>query len=194
MWFAKFCCCFPENIPCPQGSQVHLSSLRCYWLSEMAVSWFEAQASCRTTLGGDLAAADSLELQSFFLHAFPVWVWRTIYTIIHIIFSRELSVFCDLCVYCRGLMMTLVLRRICFFSLFLIFNTERVTFCILGKPLCGYGWRTLTRKGLFSHKVQYGGTKMMIIQGSALRWHWEPWEGGGRPSVQDNTISSVKWK
>ncbi|XP_063338226.1 polycystin-1 [Pelmatolapia mariae] len=68
-----------ENIPCPLGSQVHLTSLRCYWLSEMAVSWFEARASCRTALGGDLAAAESLELQSFFLHAFPVkttvWVW-----------------------------------------------------------------------------------------------------------------------
>lgn len=193
MWFAKFCCCFPENIPCPQGSQVHLTSLRCYWLSEMAVSWFEAWASCRTTLGGDLAAADSLELQSFFLHAFPLWVWRTIYTIIHIIFSWELSVF---------LWFVCLLQRTNddpgsqedMLSLFLIFNTERVTFCILGKPLCGYGCRTLTRKGLFSHKVQYGGTKMMIVQGSALRWHWEHWEGGGRPSVQDNTISSVKWK
>ncbi|XP_049915502.1 polycystin-1 isoform X2 [Epinephelus moara] len=68
-----------EDIPCPNGGQIHLASRRCYWLSEMTSSWPEAQDSCRETEGGDLASADSLELQNFIHYAFPltttVWVW-----------------------------------------------------------------------------------------------------------------------
>ncbi|XP_067432834.1 polycystin-1 [Thunnus thynnus] len=68
-----------EDIPCPKGGQIHLSSLQCYWLSEMTSSWSEAQGSCRQTQGGDLAAADSLELQNFLHNSFSVkstvWVW-----------------------------------------------------------------------------------------------------------------------
>ncbi|XP_070847293.1 polycystin-1 [Chaetodon trifascialis] len=68
-----------EDIPCPKGGQIHLGSWRCYWLSEMASSWPEAQDSCRETQGGDLASADSLELQNFIHYSFPVkttvWVW-----------------------------------------------------------------------------------------------------------------------
>ncbi|XP_054860443.1 polycystin-1 isoform X2 [Amphiprion ocellaris] len=68
-----------ENIPCPKGGHIHLASLRCYWLSEMTSSWFEAQDSCKETPGGNLASADSQELQSFIFYSFPVkttvWVW-----------------------------------------------------------------------------------------------------------------------
>ncbi|XP_038592316.1 polycystin-1 [Micropterus salmoides] len=68
-----------EDIPCPKGGQIHLPSQRCYWLSEMTFSWPEAQDSCRETQGGDLAYADSLELQNFIHYSFPVkttvWVW-----------------------------------------------------------------------------------------------------------------------
>ncbi|XP_062299163.1 polycystin-1 [Scomber scombrus] len=68
-----------EDIPCPKGGQIHLSSLRCYWLSELTSSWSEAQGLCRQTLGGDLTAADSLDLQNFLHNSFPVktteWVW-----------------------------------------------------------------------------------------------------------------------
>ncbi|KAM9837407.1 polycystin-1 [Aulostomus maculatus] len=68
-----------EDVLCPKGSHIHLSSLRCYWLSESTSSWSEAQDSCRHTQGGDLAAADSLDLQKFLHNSFPVrtsvWVW-----------------------------------------------------------------------------------------------------------------------
>ncbi|KAM3834002.1 polycystin-1-like, partial [Diretmus argenteus] len=64
---------------CPKGGRIHLASLRCYWLSEMELSWSEAQASCQDTQGGNLAAADSPELQNFIHYSFPmkatVWVW-----------------------------------------------------------------------------------------------------------------------
>ncbi|XP_044035256.1 polycystin-1 isoform X2 [Siniperca chuatsi] len=69
----------PEDISCPKGGQIHLPSRRCYWLSEMTSSWFEAQDSCRETQGGDLASAHSLELQNLIHYSFPVkttvWVW-----------------------------------------------------------------------------------------------------------------------
>ncbi|XP_027144915.1 polycystin-1 [Larimichthys crocea] len=68
-----------EDIPCPKGSRIDLSSWRCYWLSEMTSSWSEAQDSCGETQGGELASADSLELQNFIHYSFPVkntvWVW-----------------------------------------------------------------------------------------------------------------------
>ncbi|XP_071319469.1 polycystin-1 [Trachinotus anak] len=68
-----------EDIPCPKGGQIHLSSLRCYWISEMTSSWSEAQNSCSETPGGDLASADSLELQNFIHYSFTlkttVWIW-----------------------------------------------------------------------------------------------------------------------
>ncbi|XP_032358090.1 polycystin-1 [Etheostoma spectabile] len=68
-----------EDIPCPKGGLIHLTSRRCYWLSETTSSQPEAQDSCRETRGGDLASADSLELQHFIHHSFPVnstvWVW-----------------------------------------------------------------------------------------------------------------------
>ncbi|XP_029311858.1 polycystin-1 [Cottoperca gobio] len=68
-----------EDTHCPQGGQIHLTSRRCYWLSERPSSWPEAQLSCRETRGGGLASADSLELQNFIHHSFPVkttvWVW-----------------------------------------------------------------------------------------------------------------------
>ncbi|KAI4797834.1 hypothetical protein KUCAC02_024815 [Chaenocephalus aceratus] len=48
-----------EDSPCPQGGQIH--------------------TSCRETRGGDVASAESLELQDFIQHSFPVkttvWVW-----------------------------------------------------------------------------------------------------------------------
>ncbi|XP_051273916.1 polycystin-1 isoform X2 [Dicentrarchus labrax] len=68
-----------EDSPCPTGGQIHLGSWRCYWLSERTSSWTEAQDSCRQIQGGDLASADSLELQNFIHFSFPVkttvWVW-----------------------------------------------------------------------------------------------------------------------
>ncbi|KAK5850448.1 hypothetical protein PBY51_001328 [Eleginops maclovinus] len=68
-----------EDSPCPQGGQVHLSSRRCFWLSVSPSSWSDAQASCRETQGGDVASAESPELQEFIHHSFPVkstvWVW-----------------------------------------------------------------------------------------------------------------------
>ncbi|XP_039991901.1 polycystin-1 [Xiphias gladius] len=68
-----------EDIACPKGGQIDLSSLRCYWVSEMTSSWSEAQDSCRKTPGGDLASAESLKLQNFIHYSFPmkttVWVW-----------------------------------------------------------------------------------------------------------------------
>ncbi|KAM9425901.1 polycystin-1 [Pholidichthys leucotaenia] len=68
-----------EMISCPKGSRIHLNTLRCYWLSEMTSSWFEAQDSCRETWGGDLASAEIPEVQNFILYTFPaktaVWVW-----------------------------------------------------------------------------------------------------------------------
>ncbi|KAF3704724.1 Polycystin-1 Autosomal dominant polycystic kidney disease 1 protein -like protein Precursor [Channa argus] len=72
--------CSAEDIPCPEGGRIHLSSLRCYWLSEAESSWSKAQDSCRESAQeGDLASAHSLELQNFIRHSFPVkttvWVW-----------------------------------------------------------------------------------------------------------------------
>nr|XP_046233896.1 polycystin-1 [Scatophagus argus] len=68
-----------EDIPCPKGSRIHLASWRCYWLSEVISSWPEAHDFCRDTQGGDLASAESLELQNFIHSSFPlkttVWVW-----------------------------------------------------------------------------------------------------------------------
>uniref|UniRef100_UPI0037E95008 polycystin-1 n=1 Tax=Semicossyphus pulcher TaxID=241346 RepID=UPI0037E95008 len=68
-----------EEIPCPKGGRIHLTSKQCYWLSEMTSSWAEAQDSCKETQGGDLASTDSLELQTFIFYSFPlnttVWVW-----------------------------------------------------------------------------------------------------------------------
>ncbi|XP_034426558.1 polycystin-1 [Hippoglossus hippoglossus] len=68
-----------EEVPCPEGGGIHLSSMRCYWMSEATSSWPEAQHSCRESPGGDLASADSAELQTFLHSSFPVkttvWVW-----------------------------------------------------------------------------------------------------------------------
>ncbi|XP_069373627.1 polycystin-1 isoform X2 [Paralichthys olivaceus] len=68
-----------EEVPCPEGGRIHLSSVRCYWMSEVTSSWSEAQHSCRETPGGDLASADTPELQTFIHYSFPakttVWVW-----------------------------------------------------------------------------------------------------------------------
>ncbi|AWP17296.1 putative polycystin-1-like [Scophthalmus maximus] len=67
------------DIPCPEGGRIHLSTVRCYWISETTTSWSEAQHSCGETPGGGLASADSLELQNFIHFSFPVkttvWVW-----------------------------------------------------------------------------------------------------------------------
>ncbi|CAB1455219.1 unnamed protein product [Pleuronectes platessa] len=67
-----------EEAPCPEGGGIHIS-MRCYWMSEATSSWSEAQRSCRETPGGDLASADSPELQTFIHSSFPVkttvWVW-----------------------------------------------------------------------------------------------------------------------
>ncbi|KAG7226596.1 hypothetical protein INR49_003753, partial [Caranx melampygus] len=60
-----------EDTACPKGAQVHLSSMRCYWMSETTSSWYEARDSCRQTPGGDVASADSLELLSFIHSSFP---------------------------------------------------------------------------------------------------------------------------
>ncbi|XP_056152724.1 polycystin-1 [Lampris incognitus] len=71
--------CPLEKIHCPEGGRIHLSSLRCYWLSEKALPWPEARDSCRGIPGGDLTAADSPELQNFIHFSFPVkdsmWIW-----------------------------------------------------------------------------------------------------------------------
>ncbi|CAJ1081176.1 polycystin-1 [Xyrichtys novacula] len=68
-----------EESPCPKGGRIHLANQKCYWLSEMASSWIEALNSCKDTKRGDLADADSLELQTFIFYSFPVrstvWVW-----------------------------------------------------------------------------------------------------------------------
>ncbi|KAK1881874.1 Polycystin-1 [Dissostichus eleginoides] len=68
-----------EDSPCPEGGQIHVSSRRCFFLSESPSSWPDAQTSCRETRGGDVASAESLELQDFIQHSFPVkttvWVW-----------------------------------------------------------------------------------------------------------------------
>ncbi|XP_030255555.1 polycystin-1 [Sparus aurata] len=68
-----------EDTPCPKGGRIHLGTWQCYWLSETTSSWPEAQDSCREIPGGDLASAESLELQKFIHYSFPVksttWVW-----------------------------------------------------------------------------------------------------------------------
>ncbi|XP_061765809.1 polycystin-1 [Nerophis ophidion] len=68
-----------EDVPCPKGGQIHLPSLRCFWLSRNASTWSEASDSCQQTHGGDVAAADTLEVQDFLQHSFAVestvWVW-----------------------------------------------------------------------------------------------------------------------
>ncbi|KAI9529372.1 hypothetical protein NQZ68_011077 [Dissostichus eleginoides] len=68
-----------EDSRCPEGGQIHVSSRRCFFLSESPSSWPDAQTSCRETRGGDVASAESLELQDFIQHSFPVkttvWVW-----------------------------------------------------------------------------------------------------------------------
>ncbi|XP_028331530.1 polycystin-1 [Gouania willdenowi] len=67
------------TIPCPKGGRINLINLRCYWLSVMTSSWFEAQESCSNTHGGELASAHNQDLQHFIFHSFPVetieWVW-----------------------------------------------------------------------------------------------------------------------
>uniref|UniRef100_A0A8C5HEK2 C-type lectin domain-containing protein n=1 Tax=Gouania willdenowi TaxID=441366 RepID=A0A8C5HEK2_GOUWI len=71
--------CLPGTIPCPKGGRINLINLRCYWLSVMTSSWFEAQESCSNTHGGELASAHNQDLQHFIFHSFPVetieWVW-----------------------------------------------------------------------------------------------------------------------
>ncbi|XP_061823857.1 polycystin-1 [Nerophis lumbriciformis] len=68
-----------EDVPCPKGGQIHLPSLRCFWLSKKASTWSEASDSCQQTHGGDVAAADTLDVQDFLQHSFSVestvWVW-----------------------------------------------------------------------------------------------------------------------
>ncbi|XP_058477572.1 polycystin-1 isoform X2 [Solea solea] len=68
-----------EDGPCPKGGHVHLSAVRCYWKPETSSSWSDARRSCRETPGGDLASAESLELQNFIHYSFPTktteWVW-----------------------------------------------------------------------------------------------------------------------
>ncbi|XP_041830823.1 polycystin-1 [Melanotaenia boesemani] len=68
-----------EDIPCPKGGKIHLASLRCFWMSAIKSSWFEAQDSCREAWGGDLASAESKELLNFIHNSFSqkttVWVW-----------------------------------------------------------------------------------------------------------------------
>nr|XP_057917818.1 polycystin-1 [Doryrhamphus excisus] len=62
-----------EDIPCPKGGQIHLPSLRCFWLSKKTSTWSEALDSCLQTSGGDVATADTSDLQNFIQHAFPVY-------------------------------------------------------------------------------------------------------------------------
>ncbi|XP_034563216.1 polycystin-1 [Notolabrus celidotus] len=68
-----------EDISCPEGGRIHLAEQKCYWLSEITLSWPGAQSRCKDTPRGDLARADSSDLQTFVFHSFPVrtpvWVW-----------------------------------------------------------------------------------------------------------------------
>ncbi|KAJ8399765.1 hypothetical protein AAFF_G00408700 [Aldrovandia affinis] len=71
--------CVCDEYPCPKWAHIHLTSLRCYWLSTVRSPWLEAQEVCRQTSGGDLARLNSAEDQDFILTSFPlgasVWIW-----------------------------------------------------------------------------------------------------------------------
>ncbi|KAK6301837.1 hypothetical protein J4Q44_G00278900 [Coregonus suidteri] len=79
LWTAVSFAAGLDEHPCPKGAQVHLASLQCYWLSESATSWLEAKGICRQVKGGDLAAVQSTETQTFIHNSFPSksteWVW-----------------------------------------------------------------------------------------------------------------------
>ncbi|XP_017271539.1 polycystin-1 [Kryptolebias marmoratus] len=67
------------DVPCPNGAQIHLANLQCFWLSDVTSSWFKAQDSCRETWGGSLASAQSKAVQDFlhnrFTHKTTAWIW-----------------------------------------------------------------------------------------------------------------------
>ncbi|KAK7918557.1 hypothetical protein WMY93_009841 [Mugilogobius chulae] len=58
---------------CPKGSQIHLSTQRCYWISQQVATWSQALDSCRLQ-GGDVANANGIELQSFVHRFFSAYV------------------------------------------------------------------------------------------------------------------------
>ncbi|XP_037547532.1 LOW QUALITY PROTEIN: polycystin-1 [Nematolebias whitei] len=64
---------------CPEGGQIHLGSLHCFWLSDRTSSWSEAQGSCQATWGGHLASVQNEEVQYFIHSRFtdkpPGWIW-----------------------------------------------------------------------------------------------------------------------
>ncbi|XP_054604965.2 polycystin-1 isoform X2 [Nothobranchius furzeri] len=67
------------EVSCPDGGKIHLDSLLCFWLSDTTSSWYEAQDSCRMMGGGNLAAAQSKEIQNFihyhFTNGTSMWTW-----------------------------------------------------------------------------------------------------------------------
>ncbi|XP_055006463.1 LOW QUALITY PROTEIN: polycystin-1 [Boleophthalmus pectinirostris] len=69
---------YSASSSCPMGAQMELSSERCLWLSTQAASWSQALDSCRRQ-GGDVANANTIQLQSFIHHSFLVkgseWIW-----------------------------------------------------------------------------------------------------------------------
>ncbi|XP_028975896.2 polycystin-1 [Esox lucius] len=79
LWLAvSFAAGVDEHL-CPRGAQVHLASLKCYWLSTSAMSLLKAKAICRQVNGGELATVRNTETEMFIHNSFPLtfpeWVW-----------------------------------------------------------------------------------------------------------------------
>ncbi|XP_039595651.1 polycystin-1 isoform X2 [Polypterus senegalus] len=66
------------DLACPTGGCVHLTNLRCYWLSPTQDSWPDARHICQGTPGADLLIVGNANIQSFilqnFLEAGSVWI------------------------------------------------------------------------------------------------------------------------
>ena len=80
-------------------------------------------------------------------------------------------------------------------SLLSVSRADVLCVFVLGKPLCGYGWRDWgekgrSRLGLWSRWVLHGGLE--AVRGGALRWPWVHWDSGEELSVLDDTSTSVK--
>ncbi|KAJ7987830.1 hypothetical protein DPEC_G00330600 [Dallia pectoralis] len=79
LWLAVSFAAGVDDSPCPRGAQVHLASLKCYWLSTTAMSLLKAKVTCSHVTGGDLATIRNTETQMFIHKSFPLnfpeWVW-----------------------------------------------------------------------------------------------------------------------
>lgn len=148
---------------CPNGGQIHLDTWRCYWLSKEASTWREAQQFCRKTQGGDLASADSQELQNFIYHSFPAWAKQTF-----------------------------VLSKTCIHAFWVSGFLSFLSNIGIENLPCGFGWRDQVKMGLREWVAGTLAEVYIGPRGDAFRWLWGRTDSGGGRHALGDTLPFVR--